>query len=546
MQLYTIVYLVIALIAADNANAVHVNTTLGTILGTALKSRLGIDFKAFRGIRYASAPVGILRFRNPIPYLPWKPNIYDATQDGPMCPQVTENITDLSEDCLRLNVYTRDIRGRKPVVVYLHPGGFYSVSGQSKNFAGPEHLMDRDIVLVTLNYRLGTLGFLAVGSAEAPGNAGLKDQVEALRWVQRHISNFGGDPNSVTLLGYSAGSFSIGLHMMSPMSKELFHRAIMMSSTPLGQFHFEKHQKILSDRQAELLNCPREPAAILVDCLNQKSMMDFVNTQEQMFDFNWNPIFNWFPVIEEDFGQERFLVEQPYKSVLTKNLHKVPLLIGITQHEFIGGAYNLLNNETTKAWLNEDFDKYAPIAVIYERDTPRSKCISKTFKTKYLSNTTLELPDSLEPFGKLYSDGVIGFSYHRFLDLISQVIPVYTYLFTYSGRYSHFYLDNKVYGAVHHDELLYIFRVPGMTPPFKQTDPENDVIENVARMWTEFAKKGDPNNKNDPYLKSLSWPLYSQGSKPYLVIDKNLSVSDGGIFTERFKIWDQVFPVPKF
>ncbi|XP_067624405.1 carboxylic ester hydrolase-like [Eurosta solidaginis] len=272
MQIYTIVYLVIALIAADNANAVHVNTTLGTILGTALKSRLGIDFKAFRGIRYASAPVGILRFRNPIPYLPWKPNIYDATQDGPMCPQVTENITDLSEDCLRLNVYTRDIRGRKPVVVYLHPGGFYSVSGQSKNFAGPEHLMDRAIVLVTLNYRLGTLGFLAVGSAEAPGNAGLKDQVEALRWVQRHISNFGGDPNSVTLLGYSAGSFSIGLHMMSPMSKELFHRAIMMSSTPLGQFHFEKHQKILSDRQAELLNCPREPAAILVDCLNQVCM----------------------------------------------------------------------------------------------------------------------------------------------------------------------------------------------------------------------------------------------------------------------------------
>ncbi|XP_011208510.2 bile salt-activated lipase [Bactrocera dorsalis] len=538
----------IAFVAAslNCAFAIQVNTSLGKILGTTLKSRLGADFYAFRGIRYAQSPVGELRFQNPKPYPAWKPTVLDATEDGPMCPQVTKNITDLSEDCLRLNIYTKDLYAKKPVVVYLHPGGFYSGSGQSKNFAGPENFMDRDIVLVTLNYRLGTLGFLALGSAEAPGNAGLKDQVEALRWIQSHISNFGGDPNSVTLFGYSAGSFSIGLHLMSPMSKGLFHRGIMMSASPLGQFDYETRQKRLSDRQAELLNCPKEPSSELVKCLKKKSMMDFVNTSAQMFDFNWNPILNWLPVIEEDFGQERFLLENPYKTIQSSNFQRVPIIIGITENEFVGGAYHIQKNETTRRWFNEEFEKYAPIVLMYERDTLRSRSISKTMRSKYLANATLELPNTIDSFGKLYSDGIIGFEYHRFLDLISRLTTVYTYLFTYKGRYSHSPLNKEVYGAVHHDELLYLFHVPVMTPLFKKTDPENVVIENLTRMWAEFAKNGDPNKATDEYLKDIKWPPYTEDKKSYLVIGKDLNIGEGGIFTQRFQIWDELFPVPKF
>ncbi|XP_054081120.1 juvenile hormone esterase [Zeugodacus cucurbitae] len=546
MQFFNIIGIVIIATALYRANAIQVDTSLGKILGTTLKSRLGADFYAFRGIRYAQSPEGELRFQNPKPYPPWKPAILDAIEDGPMCPQVTENVTDMSEDCLRLNVYTKDLNAKKPVVVYLHPGGFYSVSAQSKNFAGPENFMDRDIVLVTLNYRLGTLGFLAVGSAEAPGNAGLKDQVEALRWIQSHISHFGGDPNSVTLFGYSAGSFSIGLHMMSPMSKGLFHRGIMMSASPLGQFDYESRQKRLSDRQAELLNCPKEPASDLVKCLKKKPMMDFVTTSAQMFDFNWNPILNWLPVIEEDFGQERFLVENPYKTIQSSNFQKVPIIIGITEYEFVERAYYLQLNETTKKWLNEEFEMYAPIILLYERDTARSKSISKTLRSTYLGNATLELPNTLDSFGKLYSDGIIGFEYHRFLDLLSRVTTVYTYLFTYKGRYSHFTYNNEVYGAVHHDELLYLLHVPVKTPLFKKTDPENGVIENLTRMWSQFARTGDPNNATDEYLKDIKWPAYTNDKKPYLVIGNDLDVKEGGIFSQRFQIWDELFPVPKF
>lgn len=101
----------------------------------------------------------------------------------------------------------------------MHPGGFYALSGQSKNFAGPHGLMDRNIVMVTINYRLGALGMLSLGTKEYPGNAAFKDQVLAFKWIKKNIAHFGGDPDNVTLVGYSAGAVSITLHMVSPMSR---------------------------------------------------------------------------------------------------------------------------------------------------------------------------------------------------------------------------------------------------------------------------------------------------------------------------------------
>lgn len=149
---------------------------------------------------------------------PWNGTL-DAIRDPPKCPQPVDSAADISEDCLRLNVYTKNISSlaNKPVIVFIHPGGFYENSGRSDEY-GPQYLIRRDIVLVTINYRLAALGFMSTGTKEAPGNNGMKDQVMALRWVQTHIQSFGGNPNSVTLLGYSAGGMSVTLHMVSPMS----------------------------------------------------------------------------------------------------------------------------------------------------------------------------------------------------------------------------------------------------------------------------------------------------------------------------------------
>ncbi|XP_065371729.1 juvenile hormone esterase-like [Calliphora vicina] len=511
-----------------------------------MESRSGDQFWAFRGVRYAQAPVGDLRFQNPQPVKVWKPEIYDATEDGPICPQRISNLSYISEDCLRLNIYTKDTKAQMPVIVYLHPGGYYSGLAVSRN-AGPENFMDRDIVLVTLNYRLGSLGFLATGTAEAPGNMGLKDQVVALRWIQQHIDKFGGDPNSVTLWGYSAGARSVGLHLMSPMARGLFHRGIIMSASPVSQFKYKTHQLDLAEKQARLLNCPVESTKEMVKCLKMKSMMDFVNTTKDMFEVGWNPVLNWKPVIESDCGgnQERYLIEDPYTTMFKGNFNKVPLITGMNEYEFYYMAYYYLRNDTERQYFNDNFAKYTPIYFLYERETPKSLTASAAIRSFYFQNKSLEFPQSLEAFGKLFADGIVGFAYHRFLEMASKYTPVYTYHFTYKGRYSFFVNPetNETLGSMHHDELLYLLNLRTRTPQFNKTDPENDTIERLTRFWFEFAKNSDPNNASDNYLKEVEWPLYSQDKKQYLEIGQNLNVKFNGIFQERFQLWDRLFPI---
>lgn len=245
-----------------------VTTGLGKVKGNVLESRLGNFFYSFRGLPYAKPPIGNLRFKAPEPVDQW-PDVLDATADGPMCPQPTYNLTDWSEDCLILNVYTRDLSpfNRRPVIIYIHPGAYAQTSAQSKRFAGPQNLMDRNIVLVTINYRLGALGFLSTGTEEAPGNNGLKDQVMAMKWVRLHISKFGGDPGTVTLMGYSAGAMAIPLHMVSPMSRGLFHRVIAMSGSAISQYELPNDQLEVTKRQARLLGCPDETVELIIQCL---------------------------------------------------------------------------------------------------------------------------------------------------------------------------------------------------------------------------------------------------------------------------------------
>ncbi|XP_022209986.2 juvenile hormone esterase [Drosophila obscura] len=540
-------WVLLAISSSSFVCSLVVQTDLGGVRGAVLTSRLGSPFHAFRGIRYAEPPLGALRFLNPKPVRPWSPSVFDATEDGPMCPQPRKNLTDVSEDCLRLNVYTRDVHARRPVIVFLHPGGFYAFTGQSKVLAGPEPFMDRDCVLVALNYRLGSLGFLATGTAEAPGNAGLKDQVLALRWIQQHIHRFGGDPQQVTLLGYSAGSISIGLHMLSPMSRGLFHRGICMSASPYGQTKYQRTDLLLAQRQARLLQCPQSPAKQLVDCLRQKPALDYVSTFDDMFEVGWNPVLNWHVVIEEDFGQERFLVEDPFKTALRGDFYKVPLITGITEFEFLSAALYDLRDANIIGKFNSDWEHYAPIAFLYERETNHSRHASRVLREKYLGSVQrLEYPQSLKGLGELYSDALIGVSFNRFVRLMAPHTPIYVYLFRYKGRYS--FLKNpenhQAMGPVHHDELLYLFHVPPESPLFRREDPENQMIERLTRMWWEFAAKGCPHNKNDEYLKDLHWPLYNDREKSYLEIDAQLTAKAGGFNLERYHIWDELFPMP--
>ena len=232
---------IVLLIGADRAASPRVTIDTGTLEGL---DTAGV--MVFRGIPYARPPVGPLRWRAPLPTRLWR-GVRDAKQLGQNCiqhqpwPDIDPFKAGVSEDCLFLNVWTNslDKRAARPVLVWIHGGGFWAGFGGEERHNGAR-LAKKGAVVVTLNYRLGPFGFLAHPAfvAESPyraaGNYGLLDQIAALRWVQRNIGRFGGDPSRVTIFGESAGGMSVGSLIASPLAKGLFQRAILESGTGIG------------------------------------------------------------------------------------------------------------------------------------------------------------------------------------------------------------------------------------------------------------------------------------------------------------------------
>jgi para-nitrobenzyl esterase len=224
--------------AAAQRAAPRVTVDAGTLEGRVDSASGAL---VFAGVPYAAPPVGAQRWRPPGPAAPWQ-GVRPATRLGRNCMQhqpygdIDAAAAGTSEDCLYLNVWTQSTQGRRPVMVWIHGGGFFAgFGGEERHDPGP--LTRKGAVVVTLNYRLGAFGFMAhpALAADSPwgssGNYGLLDQIEALRWVRRNIARFGGDPSRVTVFGESAGAMSVGSLIASPLARGLFHRAILESGT---------------------------------------------------------------------------------------------------------------------------------------------------------------------------------------------------------------------------------------------------------------------------------------------------------------------------
>ena len=179
-----------------------------------------------------------------------------------------------------------------------------------------------------------------MGTEEYPGNAGMKDQVLVLKWVKEYISHFGGDPNKVTLMGHSAGGYAIALHMISPLSQNYFHQAILMSGAFAPQIKFSDNQIYLAKRQALLLGCEIKSNDDVINCLKSADPLKMVENMYAMFEYGRdNPIILWSPVVEKDFEQnERFLIEEPRKSWENGKFNNISTIIGITTDELMWSA----------------------------------------------------------------------------------------------------------------------------------------------------------------------------------------------------------------
>nr|XP_053634373.1 putative inactive carboxylesterase 4 [Cherax quadricarinatus] len=270
--------LVLSLVVAEDAPLV--STEEGWISGVRQTSTKGRELYAYHSIPFAQPPLNHLRLKDPVPAESWV-GVKDGSKMPQPCLQVPLRAATLgqrlspenflgSEDCLYLNVYTpadKSPESELPVMVYIHGGAFF---GGAANHYSPSALLNHDVVLVIIQYRLGVMGFLSTEDSVIPGNFGLKDQTLALQWVQRNINNFGGDKTKVTIFGESAGGVSVSLQMLAPKAKGLFSRVIMQSGTALAWWGTDFNHREKAEKIGQAFGCPvTSDSQILLECLQK-------------------------------------------------------------------------------------------------------------------------------------------------------------------------------------------------------------------------------------------------------------------------------------
>jgi acetylcholinesterase len=319
-----------------------VQTKKGKVGGISLTAATGKKVDAWLGIPYAQKPLGNLRFRHPRPGDKWD-GILNTTTQPNSCVQIIDTVfgdfsgatmwnpnTPLSEDCLYVNVVVPKPRPTgAAVMVWVFGGGFYSGTNTLEVYDHNILVSEENIILVSMQYRVASLGFLYFGTPDVPGNAGMFDQMMALQWVHDNIAAFGGNPNNITLFGESAGAVSVSLHLLSPLSRNLFSQAIMESGSATAPWAIISREESLLRglRLAEAVGCPHErhEVSAAIDCLKKKDPVDLVNNE-------WGTLgiceFPFVPVIDG-----AFLDESPSRALANKNFKKTNILMGSNTEE---------------------------------------------------------------------------------------------------------------------------------------------------------------------------------------------------------------------
>lgn len=276
-------------------------------------------------------------------------------------------------------------------------GGLYVGSGSSQNF-GAHYLLEEDIVLVTFNYRLAFFGFTSVSPDVPIANAGFKDQSLVLAWIQDHIHHFGGDKNCVTLMGDSAGAMSVALHLVSPMSRNYFHRAFLLSGGLLPQKIFPKEQKNLISKLAQLIDCDDNENDF--DCVNRTDTTSITTKLRKIFEFGHdNPVYPWLPILETENipAEQRFLDLNPFESLRIGDFARIPIMVSVVKNELGASGMQLLEKDEEFAAFLEDFKRLGPICFLYEpNDT-----VSKELYRKYVKYNSIDTRKSFGSFQNL-------------------------------------------------------------------------------------------------------------------------------------------------
>ncbi len=456
------------------------------------------NLRVFTGIPFAAPPTGDLRWRPPAPVQPWE-GVKETTVYSPACPQPTlaDPTLNMSEDCLYLNVWTpaKSADEKLPVMIFFYGGAFGKIAGSMPLYNGTA-LAEKGVVVVTTNYRVGALGFLAHPEldAESPynvsGNYGLLDQIAAMQWVQKNIGEFGGDPSRVTIFGQSAGGESILIHLVSPQTKGLYQQAIVESGTFWT-----------NGAEIDALNSKAD-AEQLGETFAESLGYSGPDTIAQMRKLPYHELTNATPWPAAPFQMVNMrhfeptidgwlIPDSPDTLFRNHRINSVPLIIG--------------SNADDGTTLAAGANMMVPVYQTFIRNRFED---ADAVLAKYPANSTAEVQTRLE---QIMTD-------YDFTDAVKFVAGSNSDINQNTWRYQYTYvLPGQPYGAFHGSETILLFGVP--IPP----DPANDrVADNLIDLWTRFAKTGDPNGG-----MNVTWPRYTRKSGQYLDIGAIPIVKNG-------------------
>ncbi|KAJ7384141.1 hypothetical protein OS493_023469 [Desmophyllum pertusum] len=530
--------------------SVTVSTKYGDIEGlVASYPNVPTSFKSvskFLGVPFAAPPIGKLRLKAPIPPKEWKPDVLAAKTHGNLCMQsksfeywhnmYSQNLS-YSEDCLHLDVYTPNIGLSLPVLAYIHGGGY--ALGTSITYPS-DILALHGVVVVVIQYRLGPLGFLTTGDSAAPGNFGMLDQVEALKWVKENIEYFGGNPSKVTIFGESAGATSVALHLLTPLSKGLFHQAIAESGVDLSPFATQpvSYGLRFAKELAQKLDCVTSDHEAMVACIREKKDTDIQKATEKI-NYQFYRYLRWAPVVDKNF-----LHDTPRNLREKGDFKKVKLMISFNSQE---GGTSLGYMASSSFGMAASVDNGVSPSFFKEFVTKLAHARNSKEDNADLIADALEFmytpwPDNSDKYAlrtqliDLIGDYNFVAPSHEVADIHSQHAPVYMYEFAHRSKNASFYPEWM--GVVHAENLPYDFGIP-LLPLFPAYDEaDKNVSLFIMALYANFAKTGDPTPQP---VSGVTWERYNSSYRAYLRVDANPKMASS-FSPRRMAFWNDYHP----
>ncbi|XP_075161238.1 esterase B1-like [Haematobia irritans] len=541
----------------NDEDGVSAKIHTGKIRGSKRLSIYNRVYYSFERIPYALPPVGELRFRAPKPMTPWK-YVKDCSSYGPKCMQLNpmDGNIEGSEDCLFINVYTNNLKPTKPrpIMFWVHGGGFWFGEANTEWY-GPDYFIEKDVILITFQYRLGALGFLSLNEPglHTPGNAGLKDMILALKWVKRNAYSFGGNPENVTIFGESAGGCAVHLLTLSEHARGLFHRVILQSGIATGDWAITD----CSSRTYELAQKAgykgENKERLILKYLLKLSAEEIVQAEKLCVQRNDRETFAFGPCVEPYFTAHT-VIYKPVEELLPHAWgNSLPFILGANSLEGLFFKRQATISKDLIIKMLQTCSQCVPKAAATRLESP--ECIDKGLKLRkiHVKGAEPTLDDYYEIISFVYywhpiqkaiearlkyarksSTFLYRFDFHT-----NKLTSPFRYMYTERG-------DTDAHcGVAHTEELTFLFS-SALAKPMERQTREYQCMKRMITLWTQFAETGNPNSAKLPDIKwrGVQNPRSIPNSEPF----KCLNIGDELSFIdlpemEKLRVWKSLYEI---